>query len=282
MSENKSEMTTRDYGISSPYKLESNPEFLGFQGVEVTKVDDTKPWKPALEVRTTKADGTIVENMDASTPFFTFKDGKGNEMTVSAEAAGHIDSLHIKGTDPGSVFDEPSLEHLFKDAAEKMPPDIAERPGVSAFSVQMGKNMGKEGVAGLYELVSDGVLTEADVEEAMKLKDEVMRLNLEGSKEDKQAFLDEQSAGKIKFQLVRGDVLVPIVEAPKRSTKELFMVFGPTGDPKKKTLYTAAPGRYMPKHPNTGQHKDAAGNVDMATFKESSEAWFNSAMLSGK
>lgn len=267
---------------SSDYGLEANPEYLNFKKVDVTSVDETKPWKPPLKCSVIKADGTTVENLDAATPFFTFKDKKGNSLTVSAVDAGHIDSLHIKGEDPGSVFDEPSLQALMQDAAKKMPEGIAEQPGVSAFDIEMGKSMGKEGIASMQELLSDGVLSEQDIAAVSMLKDEVKKLNKDGSKEEKEAFVTTHNQSRIAFQLIRGDILVPVVNAPKRPTNKLFMVFGPSGKENTKTLYTAAPGRFMPKHPNPNQHKNAEGQLDEKTFEESSEAWFNTAMLTGK
>lgn len=232
------------------YAVEANRDFLDFQRVTTTKEED-KPWgKVAVEVSVTKADGTVVEGVDANAPFFTFVDGEGKQLTVSADASGHIDSLHIKGEDMGSKFDEPSLEALFQDAAKKMPEGIANEPGVSAFDIEMGKSMGKEGISSMKELVALGAITEADVQEAEKVRETVAGLNKTGDKDSKEGFIaqfKEKNAGcKIQFQLVRGEVLVPIVDAPKQDTTKLFMVFGPgaTGD---KTLYTAAPGRNMPR-----------------------------------
>lgn len=267
------------------YSLETNREFVNFQGVEVTKIDDTKPWKPAVELTVTKADGKVVEGLAANTPFFTFRDAGGKTLTVSAEAAGHIDKLHIKGEDEGSKFDEPSLEALFQDAAKKMRAGIAEEPGTSAFDVEMGKHMGKEGIASMNELVSSNEISEADMATAETYREEVKQLNKDGTKEAKQAFIDKfkNSNGdcKIQFKLVRGDVLVPIVDAAKRDTTKLFMVFGP-GDKGDKTLYTVAPGRNMPRHPNPGQHKNAEGVLNEQTFNESADAWFDTVMLTGK
>lgn len=264
----------------APYELTSVPEYLGFNKVEVTAVDDTKPWKPAMKVKVEKADGEVVE-IDATTPFFIFKNQEGKELTVSAATAGHVDSLHIKGTDAGSLFDEPSIQALMQDAAKKIPAEVASAPGVSAFDVEMGKSMGKEGIASLQELKESGVLSSEDVNSITALKGTVIDLNRSGSKEQKEAFVAQHSGGKVKFQLIRGDVLVPVVDTPKRPTTKLFMVFGPTAEPNRKTMYTAAPGRNMPRHPNPGQHtKD--GVVDEATFKESANAWFDTVMLVGK
>ena len=141
------------------YRLEANQQFLNFQSVKETKIDEEKAWKPALEVQVTNADGTIVEGLGANTPFFTFEDVYGNKLTVSAAAAGHIDEIHIKGKDAGSKFDEPSLEALLKDAATKMPEGIATEKGVSAFDIEMGKSMGRDGIASMAELKDQGVLT---------------------------------------------------------------------------------------------------------------------------
>jgi hypothetical protein len=274
----------RDFKVSS-YTVEANPNYLDFGKVSVTKIDDTKPWKPALEVSVTKQDGSVEEGLDATTPFFTFKDKDGNEMTVSAATAGHIDSLHIKGEDLGSKFSQGSLDELCRDAAGRMPEGIATAAGVSDFAVDMKKPMGKEGLATLDELVERGIISLEDLQKATSSKEMVKGLNASGAKEEKQVFIDEFLAAnpesKVQFQLIRGDVLVPVVNAPKQDTTKLFMVFGP-GANGKKTLYTMAPGRHMPRHPNPGQHKNAEGVIDQKTFDESAEAWFNTAMLTGK
>ena len=267
------------------YELEANKDYLDFQKVDVTKVDDSKPWKPPVEVNVTKADGDVVENLDANTPFFTFKDTDGNELTVTAAEAGHIDSLHIKGEDAGSKFDYDSLNSLFQDVAEKLPKDVATAPGVSDFAIDMGKHMGKEGVASMKELKEEGAISEEDVKTAADVRSEVERLNKEGAADEKEAFIksfsEEHPDCKIQFQLVRGSVIVPTVDAPKRDTTELFMVFGPGADGKK-TAYTMAPGRHMPRHPNPDQHKDESGTLNEETFKESADAWFDTVMLTGK
>lgn len=267
------------------YTLDSNQEFLGFQNVEVTKIDETKPWKPALEVKVTKADGSIAENLDANTPFFTFRDSEGNEMTVTAAAAGHIDQLHIKGEDAGSKFDYSSLETLFEDVAKKLPPEIASTPGVLDFSIDMGRHMGQEGIASIDELMFEGILDDRDINIVESVRDEVRELNKLGDEEVKKAFVEkfraDNSDCKVQFQLIRGGVLVPIVDTPKRDTTELFMVFGPGADGKK-TAYTMAPGRQMPRHPNPNQHKNQEGVLNEETFKESADAWFETVMLTGK
>lgn len=140
------------------YKLESSPDYLNFQSVEVTEVDESKPWKPALKVKVTKADGSE-EEIAANEPFFTLTDKEGKRLTVTAAAAGHVDNLHIKGTEPGSRFAQSSLEELFLDVEDKLPEGISSDPGVSAFDVDMGKNMGKEGLASTEELLADGTIS---------------------------------------------------------------------------------------------------------------------------
>jgi hypothetical protein len=209
-------------------------------------------------------------------------------LTVSVAAAGHIDSLHIKGEDAGSKFAEDSLQELFRDMAGTMPESLADdTKRVDALSVEMGKPMGKEGIASLDELVADGILTAEQVAEARSAKEEVKRLNLSGSKEERAAFVEQWKAehpdSPIQFQAIRGgEALVPTVAAPKRETTKLFMVFGPNATGDQKTLYTIAPGRNMPRHPIAGQHKNKEGVLDQKTFEESSDAWFETAMLTGK
>lgn len=264
------------------FSLASNPKYLGFQKVDVTKVDETKPWEPPIEVSIIKADGQVDTNVDANTTFFTFTDKDGGKLLVSAAAAGHIDSLHIKGEDAGSKFAHASLEELFLDMEDKLPADVAKTPGVSAFDMEMGKNMGKEGIATMQELEAEGVISRADMAKADAVRQQVYILNRSGNQAAKEAFIsdfaDKNPDSKIQFQLVRGTVLVPVVDAPKRPTTKLFVVFGPAGKDTK-TMWTAAPGRYMPKHPNPAQFEPA--EIDSGAFDESAKAWFDTVMLTG-
>ncbi|HEY4494150.1 MAG TPA: hypothetical protein VJB95_01840 [Candidatus Paceibacterota bacterium] len=261
------------------YELVSNSDYLGFQNVEVTEVDETKPWKLATKVKVTKKDGKVVE-IDAQTPFFILRNRDGKELSVSAVVAGHIDSLHIKGTDAGSLFNEPSLQALMEDAARKIPNDVPSIPGISLFDMEMGKNMGKEGIASLKELQESGVLSAEDVQKALSFKEEAVKLNRSGTKLEKEAFIKTHSDEKVNFRLIRGEILVPVVDTPKRPTTKLFMVFEPVEGDTRKTLYTAAPGRKMPLHPNPTYHiRD--GMVDEIAFRESAEAWFDTVMLAG-
>lgn len=261
-----------------------NSEMAAFSQVEITKVDEELPWKPPVEVSVTLSDGRVAEEVDAATPIYAFKDQLGNNLSVSIATAGHIDSLHIKGTEAGSKFDYDSLGDLFADMAPKIPAEVAmSQEEVSAFSMDMGKHMGQEGIATMDELVVDGVLEAGDIEVVMQTKEGVIELNHSGTDEEKVAFVEEYRKehpdAKIQFQLIRGGVIAPVVDGPKRDTNELFVVFGPS--PNGKSMYTAAPGRFMPKHPSPDQHRDETGLINELTFSESADAWFNTVMLTG-
>ncbi|MFA4891195.1 MAG: hypothetical protein WC604_02485 [Candidatus Gracilibacteria bacterium] len=269
------------------YTLLSEPKYKGFQKVEVTEVDQSKPWKPPVKVKVTTADGRE-EEIAASTPFHTFEGNEGKKLTVSAATAGHVDNLHIKGTEPGSHFDFPSLEALLADVADKLPAGITDTPGPSAFDMDMGKKMGTEGLATMQELLTDGVITQSDIDAAQRYREEVTQLNKIGDQGARQAFVakfaSENPDCKIQFQVIRGGaVLVPTVKAPKRPTNKLFMVFGPTDPAQKdvKTMWTTAPGRYMPRHPVPTQFSEAEGGPEGDAYKEAATAWFNTVMLVG-
>ncbi len=258
-----------------------NPSLLDFQSIEVIAVDESLPYRPAKTVEVTYLDGSK-EVADASMPALVLKDQAGNKLSVSIAAVGHIDALHFNDNEPGSRFDYPGVTDLFTDIASLLPPEIAEHQDESsAFSVDTGKHMGVEGVATMQELIEEGVLSEIDVSDVKAFKDGIAELNLHGNEAEKKQFIEEYSQqhsdAKIKFQLVRGGVVVPGVQAPKRPTTQLFMVFGPGA--KGKTMYTAAPGRYMPPFPSPKQHVSADGEVNETTFLESAQVWFETVML---
>lgn len=269
----------------TPYQLEiPYPNLIDFTAVSVTKVDESKAWKPASEVSVSHPDGSIEEGIDATTPAYLFK-GESGDLSVSITAAGHIDSLHIHGAEPGSKFDYDNLTDLFTDVATKLPDGLSSNPNeTSSFSIDMGKEMGSEGLASLSELVANGTLSQEDVDEASKVRNMVAELNASGDVDAMNAFVasyaNEHPGAKILFEKVRGAAVVPVVRAPKQKTTELFMVFGPDGKGGK-TLYTAAPGRNMPKHPIAAQHANPDGSINLDSFKQSAEAWFDTAMLVG-
>ncbi len=268
--------------LESNYHLDVNKEFLGFREAEVTEIDESKPWRPPKTLKVVKADGTIVENVPANAAFFTFRDANGQEIVITGAVAEHIDRLHIKGLDAGSKFDYDSLLDLFTDVAKKLPEDLATKPGVSDFAIEMGKNMGKEGIASLQELLADGIISEQDLSIVENFREKVKELNKSSDLESKKAFVqsfkEQYPDCKVQFQIVRDVVIVPVVKSPKRPTTKLFMVFGP-GEDNKKIAYTMAPGRHMPRHPNPNQHKNQDGELNEATFDESSQAWFDTVML---
>lgn len=267
---------------SGGYELDSTIKYLNFKKVDVTEVDGSKPWKPATKVKVTKADGKE-EEIPAGTPFFTFTDKDGKRLTVTAATAGHIDDLHIKGTEPGSRFAQSSLEELFVDVAGKLPDGLTAGTNTSVFDIDMGKNMGKEGLASTQELLADGVITQGDIDKSEEAREEVATLNTTGTPDAKQAFVarfkGENPACKIQFQVIRKGVIVPVVQSEKRPTEKLFMVFGYDQAQGCKTLWTAAPGRNMPRHPNPTEFRPEEGGVEGLAFQESKKAWFDTVML---
>ena len=264
------------------YVLHINPELQGFTSISIVSVDETSPYKPPKTVEVTSNSGTF--EIDADTVYAVFRDGNGGELTVSATAVEHIDRLHIKANEPGSQFDVESIDELLRIVSEHLPAGIARVVGVSAFAVETGRAMGSEGVAGLGELLEKGLVSTTDIDMLAASKDIIIKLNLEGSPDEKISFVKQfnetHDDSIIKLQLVRGNVIVPTVDVPKQHTTKLFMVFGPGNNGK--TMYTIAPGRYMPKMPNVSEHTSPEGIINISTFNESSEAWLNAVMLTGK
>ncbi len=267
------------------FSLEINPDFLDFQKVIVTKVDESKPWKPPIEVKVIKQNGDIIENLDANTPFFKIIDKQGNSIIITAASAGHIDELHIKAKEPGSKFSYNSLVELFEDIIQKLPPNVASEPGVTAFAIEMNREMGKEGLASIEELLNNGIIDQQDINILESYRTEVFNLNKSGTIEEKHNFIKKYQSthpdAKIQFQIIRNKVLVPVIRSPKKTTTKLFMAIGPNNKGQK-IIYTMAPGRYMPKHPNPDQHKDKNGVLDEESFEESANAWFDNIMLIGE
>lgn len=262
-------------------QLKCNERYLGFRKIVVVERDYAKSWKPAAIVSVTLADGAE-EEIPAATPFFTFVTNSG-ELTVSAATCGHIHDLHISGTDLGSRFSVVNLGHLFEIVKDKIPNCIAGMPGISSFALDTGRLIGHEGLAKSMELVEDNVIDMNDVAAVERHRPLVYLLNKAGHIEAKKEFISifrQNNLGcRIQFEIIRGSVIVPVVIAPMRPTKEVFMVFGPTEGQTGKALYTAAPGRWMPRHPNPSEFTEQEGGVDGKEFRKSLNEWFTTVML---
>jgi len=270
-------------GVPANYDGELNLEFVEFNRMKGTEVDESLPYKPPLKVSVAMEDGSTVET-DASTPYVVFEDYLGGRLDISLAVAGHIKDLHIDGNEAGSVFNVSSLRELMDVVGANLPTGVAGEAGVSAFSVETGRAMGEEGVGALSELLDKGLVAAEDIDSLSLSGAEIARLNLEGTPEDRATFVEAYNVqhpnSKIILQQIRGGIIIPAAKVPKQPTTELFMVFGPTGD-KTKTMYTMAPGRVMPRMPNPSEHIQD-GVVNAETFKESSDAWLNTVMLIGE
>ena len=267
------------------YQLEvANRRLSEFSSVEITARDETVAWKPVTEMEVTYADGSIDQNVDPFAPVYEFKAEDG-VLTVPIQTASHIDETHIHSTEPGSQFGYDSLADLLEDVAKKLPAGLASDPSQRAtLTLEMDKSTGKEGIASLGELEASGILSESDIQSVLGLKEGVTSLNESGDLEAMEAFVtnfaEENPDSKIQFQVVRNGAIVPVVKTPPHDTNELFLAFGPDKQGGK-TLYTAAPGRSMPKHPIASQHMNQDGSINQKSFKESADAWFNTVMLVG-
>lgn len=264
------------------YYLNVNHEFLDFKNIEATKIDQTKPWQPALELKLLKADGTTVNNLEANIPFFTLRNNNGNEIIINGATIYHINYLHFKQNEAGSTFNYPRIINLFEDLAKKLAVEIADNLKANSLSIEMDKIIGKEAVASINELINEKVLTVSDKNIVDYYRDEVRKLNKEATKDEKNDFIAKfksaNSSCKIQFGLIRDSVLIPMVKASKRDTNKLFIALGPNINGKK-LVYTMAPGRSMPIYPDANKHQDEHGLFNKQTFNESAKAWFDNVMI---
>lgn len=175
------------------------------------------------------------------------------------------------------------MQELLIDLSRKIPSAELQKTGTHAFSVNMDKLMGKEGLSSLVELTSKGVINTEQIRYLEQFKDQVFEINLNGTEQEKKDFINQFNSTNLNFpiffQLIRGRVIVPCIRLEKQNTTSLFVAMGPLNDQRSRELYTLAPGRYMPRHPDASQHIDARGNLNLESFLESSNAWFYTIML---
>ncbi len=263
------------------YKLYTDEEYLWFVNMEVIEIDETKPRKPATKVKITKKDWTS-EIIDANKPLFYFYTKSWKKINITPTTAKHIEDLHIKWTDAWSLFDYNTLKELFSDIVNKLPSNLANlEEWRFSFSIDMWKGMWKEGISTMDELKAKWILSDFDVSTAFKYKDEVYNLNKNWTEEQKNKFIEDYNKDnkdcKVKFKLVRWDVLIPFVNTEKIYTEELFVGWW-VWDNWELYIFTMAPWRDMPMHPKWSNfYNDWVFDEDL--YKKSADAWFNTVML---
>lgn len=264
--------------------LDTNTEYADFKEIVVTKVDETKPWKPALEVEVTKSDGSK-EVIPANTPVFKIKDKDGNEIIMNIESANHVTDRHIHKNDIGSKFYYPNVKDLMEDIYSNIPVEIASNSEKSEVSIDMGKIIGTETVSSKEELKEKGIITDEDINTVEAYRTEVADLNRggENTRDAKELFVNvfnrDHPDCKIQFSVLNNGVLLPVVKSTPQETSEIFMVIG-NNDEKGRSFRTLTPGRYMPKFPDPKSHYTNENNMfDEEGYKKSEEAWFDTVML---
>lgn len=264
-------------GINSEAELaQLNPELISESSKE-TSVETEKAWnveileqvkdiKPsqfhpekkwmATHFMIEKPDGTT-EEVESTKIILKVKNKNGVDIEVPAFAVHHIMSLHLKGEEAGGVI-EGGLESSFGVVAEHLPSEIPFKGNSAAFEVDAKQNTGTEGVSSQREMMEKGIATKEDLDILATAKDEVFRLNIEGTDEEKKKFVDEfnvKVSGNVRLG-VRGGAVTPFFTAERQPTSKMFLVVGKEKDPdnsEHNRVWTMTPGRYMDKLPTDGQ-----------------------------
>ncbi len=194
----------------------------------------------------------------------------GVEIEVPPATVSHIELLHIKGEEMGSVFDAKPLTAILDIVADHLPDELPFFNGVAAFEIDCGERIGLEGVVSQTEMMERGVMTEWDWKWLTSAKSDVFQLNIKGNDKEKMRFVGEFNAkmtGKVKLG-IRSGVIVPCFVAEKQPTSKVFMVIGKgnKGGVKYNCLWTMAPGRYMEKLPTDDRF---TGRVEVECLGES-------------
>jgi len=216
-----------------------------------------KKWM-ATHFKIERSDGTS-EEVESTKTILKIKNKDGVEIEVPAFAVHHIMSLHLKGEEAGSTLEGGSLESSFRVVAEHLPRELPFTGDEAAFEIDVEQNTGTEGVSSQKEMLEKGIATQEDLEMLATAKDEVFRLNIEGTDEAKQKFINEFNAkmsGNVKLG-IRGGAIVPFFTAERQPTSKMFLVVRKEKDPdgsEHNWVRTMTPGRYMDKLPTDGKY----------------------------
>lgn len=225
--------------------------------INESQFDPDRTWL-ATHYIITQPDGTSKE-VEATEVIFEIDNKDGEKIEVPAFAVEHIKSLHSDGKEAGSTFANKSLEDSLRLISKNLPTQIPFDGDTAAFEIDIKEKTGTEGVSSKQEMFDKGIISQAEVDKLESVKGAVFQLNLEGSKGDKQRFVDsfnENMPGNLKLS-IRGEAIAPLfIVTDKQETTKMFIVIGKEEEKdgsKHNRLRTMAPGRYMDKLPNDGE-----------------------------
>lgn len=252
-----SDMGNKDTKVGSPaVKIESGDNWSvevleNVQDIQPSQFHPERKWM-ATHFNISRPDGSK-EEVESTKNILKIKSKDGVEIEVPAFAVHHIMSLHLKGEEAGSTIDG-SLESSFGVVAKHLPRELPFNGESAAFEVDVKQQTGTEGVTSQKEMMEKGIATKQDLETLATAKDEVFRLNIEGTDAEKAKFItefNEKVSGNVKLG-IRGGSITPFFSADRQSTSKMFMVVGKEKDPdnsEHNRVWTMAPGRYMDKLP---------------------------------
>ncbi|MFA5999596.1 MAG: hypothetical protein WC783_01270 [Candidatus Paceibacterota bacterium] len=223
--------------------------------IQPSQFHPEKKWM-ATHFKIERPDGSI-EEVESTKIILKIKSKDGIDIEVPAFAVNHIMSLHLKGEEAGGVM-EGSLESSFGVVSEHLPKELPFKGESAAFEVDTKQNTGTEGVSSQKEMMEKGIVSKEDLEILAGAKDEVFRLNIEGTDEEKKKFVDgfnSKLSGNVKLG-IRGGAITPFFTADRQPTTQMFMVVGKEKDAdgsEHNRVWTMTPGRYMDKLPTDGQ-----------------------------
>ena len=182
-------------------------------------------------------------------------------IEVPAYTVEHIITSHIQGQEAGSTIETEirNLPKFLKEIAERLPDQLEfkEIGGIKQAEIQidLGEIIGYEGIASVDEVKSRRIITDEDVQKLESAREEVFRLNREGSDEEKKKFVEEfnqkMTGRNVKLGL-RGGSIVPFFNAEKQPTSKIVIIIREEVDENNQAhyiIYTIFPGRLMPRLP---------------------------------
>ena len=218
--------------------------------IRPTKSDPNRPWiKTHFEI--TRPDGTKVE-IKAEDSVMQIRSRSGQVIDIPAHVAEHIYSLHLKGHEAGSTFTQTSLADVMRSFAERMPAQVDPSKGAT---IDFGQVIGQEGITpSRSEMVERGVVTQQDLARLDTFKEEAFKLNLEGTEQEKAAFVERANQslqGNVRL-IVRANTITPLYLTERPATSLGFMAISSQRAPEGTVslrVATIVTGRSMEKLP---------------------------------
>lgn len=229
--------------------------------VEARQIGTAAAGSGAAAHRVRLADGTT-STLDGDVVCERLSSEHGQRLVLTVERAAHVLSRHMRGKLTGAFLPGMTLTRLLALFCRHWHEPVGFAGEVHKISVSCHRVIGSSATASAKELAELGVLSPSDLRRLAHLKDEVLAVNMHGSRSDRAGLVaraNRQWRGRNVRLTERNGIVLPAFIAPPLPARSFVVVFDRSrgagaGHGRERQILTMQPGRLLCESPSHARY----------------------------